>query len=793
MNIPGLVGVDPGPIAQRADQLYANQVAAGHKGVDRLFVVLLLLQWLSAIALALVISPKAWIGEISHVHVNVWAAIMLGGATVSLPTALVLIRPGRSSTRQAVAIAQMLTGALLIHLSGGRVETHFHVFGSLAFLALYRDWKVLATATVIVTLDHYLRGIYWPRSIFGVGVVTPWRWVEHAAWVLFEVVILIFGCFQSLRVIRGVARREAELEATRDQLSRRTSELEGANEALRSEVAERRRTEAEALRARELSEAATRVKSEFLANMSHELRTPMNGILGMTELALATRLSAIQREYLGLVKSSADSLLTVLNDILDFSKIEAGKLDLDPIPFALRESLEETMRTLALRAHAKDLELACRIAPDVPDCLVGDQGRLRQVIINLMGNAIKFTSEGEVVVSVDLESEAPGGVSLRFSVSDTGIGISAEKIRSIFEPFEQADGSTTRKYGGTGLGLAISVKLVELMGGRIWVESDFGQGSTFRFTARFGLAEPGSLPGLVADPGQLVGLHVLVVDDSHTNRRILEEILYDWGARPMTVEDGLSALIALREASEAGDPFAVALIDGMMPEMDGFELAGRIRGEPGVARPLMVMLTSSGLAGEVQRSRDKGIDAYLTKPVRGSELLGVLLRLIGADSLKSPEETRVAPPSSALEPTEPEVEGDAKLRILLAEDHIINQKVAVAKLKGMGYVPIVVSDGRRALEVWESGSIDLILMDIQMPEMDGFEALKAIRGKEAETGGHVTILALTAHAMTGDRERFLEAGFDGYLAKPVCSKQLGEAIENQRSRRSERPRIGQEV
>ena len=498
MTIPILTAAGPELIARRSARLFEDQIAAGYRGVDRLFALLLPLQWFGAIAVALTVSPRAWAGEVRQIHPHVWAAILLGAATVSLPIVLALVRPGRSLTRQAVAIAQMLMGTLLIHLTGGRIETHFHVFGSLAFLALYRDWRVLATATVVAGLDHYLRGVYWPRSIFGVLVADHWRWLEHVAWVWFEVVVLIFGCSQSVRAVRGVARREAELEATRDRFEQavaaRTVELECANEALRREVVERSRAEAEAVRARELSEAATRAKSEFLANMSHEIRTPMNGILGMTELAMNTPLSPTQREYLGLVWSSAESLLTVIDDILDFSKIEAGKLDLDPFPFGLRESVEETTRALAVRAREKRLGLSCRIEPDVPDRVIGDQGRVRQILTNLVGNAIKFTARGEVAVSVDLQSLADGVASIRFSVADTGIGIPAEKQRSIFEPFEQADGSTTRKYGGTGLGLAISVKLVELMGGRIWVESEVGRGSTFRFTVPFGVAQVVACP-----------------------------------------------------------------------------------------------------------------------------------------------------------------------------------------------------------------------------------------------------------------------------------------------------------
>jgi two-component system, sensor histidine kinase and response regulator len=502
MDIPILDGADPGPMARRSAQLYEDQLAAGHRGVDRLFAILLSLEWASAIVEALLVSPRSWVGEASRVHVHVWAALLLGGATVSLPIALALGRPGRESTRQAVAVAQMLVSGLLVHLSGGRVEAHFHVFGSLAFLALYRDWKVLATATLVVSLDHFLRGVYWPRSIFGIAAAGPWRWLEHVAWVLFEVVVLAFGCSQQLRTIRVVAHREAEIEATRDRFERavvgRTVELEAANGALVREVGERRSAEERAIHARNMAEEAARVKGEFLANMSHEFRTPMNGILGMTELVLETELSPTQREYLGLARMSADSLLTILNDILDFSKVEAGRLDLDPVPFELRRSLDETLRALAPQAHAKGLRLDLRIGVDVPDRVIGDRGRLGQVLANLVGNAIKFTDRGEVVVSVEVDRLASkaADVMLHLGVRDTGIGIPAGKQGSIFEPFVQADGSTTRRYGGTGLGLAITARLVGLMGGRIWVESEPGRGSFFHLTSRLGRQSGSDFPGV---------------------------------------------------------------------------------------------------------------------------------------------------------------------------------------------------------------------------------------------------------------------------------------------------------
>jgi two-component system sensor histidine kinase/response regulator len=873
----------------RKEEYFTRQQQSIYRRADSLFAYLLILQWLAAIAMSIWIAPRAWIGTTSQIHPHVWAAVFLGGIICSFPLLLIWKRPGLPLTRHSVAIAQMFTSALFVHLTGGRIETHFHVFGSLAFLAFYRDWRVLLTGSVVVAADHLLRGVFWPDSVFGVHAPDLARALEHVGWVAFIDLFLFLSIRESLREMRHVAANQAELETlnafVESKVSLRTAELAASEEKFRQlcaaapigiyqtdsaghclyvnqrwteisglsaekslgdgwiealypddrqsvrqewaiaarsgvdfereyrvllptqelrwvstrakalrtapseytghvvtteDITERKRAEAELAQARDAALESARLKSDFLAHMSHEIRTPMNAVLGMTELLLDTDLTSEQREFGRAVRDSAETLLVILNDILDFSKIEAGKLSLEEEDFDLREVIEDTLELLAESAHSKGLELAGLLQPNTPTRLRGDSGRIRQVLTNLLGNAIKFTKSGEVVVYVSEERRDSQHLTMRFEVLDTGIGIAADAQAQLFQAFAQAEGPSSRQYGGTGLGLAICQRLVELMKGEIGIESELSRGSLFWFTAQ--LKHPVASISLKQRRADFLrDIKVLVVDDNRTNGRILHYQLAALNMDDDYASSAAEALQMLRAAAAVGAPYHLVILDMQMPTMDGLALARVMQSDPTLSSTRKVMLTSLGLRPQNHVMQDAGISACLFKPVKEARLYDCLTRIMGEASLppaggRAHGYIGIAPPSLVM------VHGP--LRILLAEDNPVHQKLVLLQLGKLGYRADIAVNGSEVLRASEQTPYDVILMDCHMPEMGGYEAAGMIRERESTSNGQAKlrthIVALTADAMEGDREKCLAAGMDDYLSKPTRIDDLSGALARSR-------------
>ena len=743
-------GTERAAIEARGTALFEARRRAIFVRTDTMFARLLLVEFAAGVVVAFLISPYAWEGRARSLHEHIYAAILLGGTIVALPCALVVLRPGEAITRYVIATAQMLFGALLIHLTGGRIETHFFIFGALAFLAFYREWKVLVPATVVVALDHLVRQFLWPESIFGIAHPESWRFLEHAFWVVFEDAFLVVSCLTGTRELRTMSMQHAEVEALTEKEKAKSKALDLAL--------------GEAVAAKNEAEEASRIKGQFLANMSHEIRTPLNGVIGMTDLLSRTTLTPKQVQYVRTVRSSGTALLAVINDILDISKIEAGKMELANETFELREVIQEVSELVGALASAKGLDLIVRVDEAFPVSIGGDSHRLRQILTNLAGNAVKFTEKGQLEIVARLESETESHVVARVEVKDTGIGIPEDKLGLLFQAFSQTDSSNARKFGGTGLGLTISKHIVEMMGGEIGVRTRVGEGSTFWFTAR--LPKPANGTGTARAPRvTLGGVRILIVDDNETNLSILRENVTRWGAECVSTTRSKEALELVTAAVRSGTPFQVAILDEVMPEMDGPALARAIRRDATLATMPIVFLTSSSEGVPEDRA---GLITCMSKPVAPEALRRRLQRVLAIEgSYSSEPRVRTAAAHQGAQ---------GRGTVLVADDNAVNRQVALELLEDLGYTVDVVASGKAALEAVAKNRYAAVLMDCQMPEMSGYEATGELRRLE-QGGPRTPVIAVTAHAMAGDREKVLAAGMDDYIPKPLAPTTLADVMD----------------